>query len=210
MAFAVLLKGILAGMIIAVPAGPVGILCIRRTIVEGRLAGLSSGLGAASADAIFGAIAGFGLTFLSDLLLGHQDWLRILGAIFLFYFGGRALLAEPAIALAEESGAESLAADFASAFALSITNPLTILAFLAIFAGIGCGGARATYEGAGMLARFARVVAGALSRGRADAALLRPPASPMAQPGLGRAARAVRRRAPRLARRAALALRGRH
>ena len=71
-----LLKGVLVGVVIAVPAGPVGVLCIRRTIFHGRLAGFLSGLGAATADAVFGIIAGFGLTVVSDTLLEYQEWLR--------------------------------------------------------------------------------------------------------------------------------------
>src|SRR6267154_5041623 len=69
---ALLLKGVLVGIIIAIPAGPVGVLCIRRTIFHGRLAGFVSGLGAATADAVFGVIAAFGLTFVSDLLFEFQ------------------------------------------------------------------------------------------------------------------------------------------
>ena len=80
---AFLWKGVLVGLVIAVPVGPVGVLCIRRTIFDGRLAGFISGIGAATADAIFGIIAGFGLTFVSDLLLDYQEWLRIGGAGFL-------------------------------------------------------------------------------------------------------------------------------
>ena len=80
---AFLWKGVVVGLIIAVPAGPVGVLCIRRTIFNGRLAGFISGIGAATADAIFGIIAGFGLTFVSDLLLDYQEWLRLGGAGFL-------------------------------------------------------------------------------------------------------------------------------
>ena len=75
-----LLKGVLVGILIAVPAGPVGVLCIRRTIFHGRLAGFLSGLGAATADAVFGIIAGFGLTVVSDALLEYQEWLRMGGA----------------------------------------------------------------------------------------------------------------------------------
>src|SRR5260370_34729859 len=80
-----LLKGVLVGIIIALPAGPVGVLCIRRTIFHGRLAGLMSGLGAAMADAVFGIIAAFGLTFVSSLLLDYQDWLRLGGGGLLMY-----------------------------------------------------------------------------------------------------------------------------
>jgi threonine/homoserine/homoserine lactone efflux protein len=134
-----LLKGIVVGVVIAVPVGPVGILCLRRTIFEGRLSGLASGYGAATADALFGAIAAFGLTFVSHWLLDYEDWLRAAGGIYLLYAGGSALLANPQ-EKAEQSDPDSLLRDFASAFALTITNPVTILVFLAIFAALGLSG----------------------------------------------------------------------
>jgi threonine/homoserine/homoserine lactone efflux protein len=146
-----LLKGVLVGVVIAVPAGPVGVLCIRRTILHGRLAGLMSGLGAATADAFFGIIAGFGLTFLSDLLLGYQNWLRLGGAGFLLYIGLSALGTDPLAGTDSQRDPEGLLADYASAFALTITNPITILAFLAIFAGIGLTGHAATLGRAAIL-----------------------------------------------------------
>jgi threonine/homoserine/homoserine lactone efflux protein len=146
-----LLKGVLVGLVIAVPTGPVGVLCIRRTILHGRRAGFVSGLGAASADAIFGIIAGFGLTFVSNILLGFQDWLRLGGAAFLLYVGITALRADPLAGSRTQRDPETLLADYASTFALTITNPITILAFLAIFAAIGFSGADATLAGAGSL-----------------------------------------------------------
>src|SRR5260221_11628219 len=85
------LKGIAVGIVIAVPVGPVGVLCVRRTIFEGRLFGFLSGLGAATADTIFGIVAGFGLTVVSDVLLDYQTWLRVPGALFLAYIGINAL-----------------------------------------------------------------------------------------------------------------------
>jgi len=133
---AFLWKGVVVGLIIAVPAGPVGVLCIRRTIFNGRFAGFISGIGAATADAIFGIIAGFGLTFVSDLLLDYQQWLRIGGAGFLLLVGIRAFTAEPLAQAKPERDPETLLAFFASTFALTLTNPITILAFLAIFASI--------------------------------------------------------------------------
>jgi threonine/homoserine/homoserine lactone efflux protein len=151
MLLAFLLKGVLVGIIIAVPAGPVGVLCIRRTIFQGRLAGFASGLGASTADAVFGIIAGFGLTVVSDLLLGYQDWLRLGGAGFLLYIGIRAFTAGPIEGEQSEQGPEGLLADYASTFVLTITNPVTILAFLAIFAGIGFSGPQATVGRAGVL-----------------------------------------------------------
>jgi threonine/homoserine/homoserine lactone efflux protein len=133
------LKGIVVGAVIAVPVGPVGILCLHRTIFEGRLSGLVSGLGAATADALFGAIAAFGLTFVSDWLFGYETWLRAAGGIYLLYIGGSALTTEVRDRIAEQSNPETLFRDFASAFALTITNPVTILVFLAIFAALGLG-----------------------------------------------------------------------
>jgi threonine/homoserine/homoserine lactone efflux protein len=167
---AFLWKGVVVGLIIAVPAGPVGVLCIRRTIFNGRLAGFVSGMGAATADAIFGIIAGFGLTVVSDLLLDYQEWLRIIGGGFLLFIGISALVAGPLAAVSSQRDPETLLADFASTFALTLTNPLTILAFLAIFAGIGLTGENATLGGAtilvlgvwlGSLLWWAALVAGA-------------------------------------------------
>ena len=146
-----LLKGIAVGIVIAVPVGPVGIMCVRRTIFEGKLAGLVSGLGAATADAIFGFIAAFGLTFVSDWLIGYHQWLRIAGGCYLLYVGGSALLAEPEAKRSSEPNAEGLLRDFLSTFALTLTNPITILAFLGIFSALGLSGDDATFSRAAIL-----------------------------------------------------------
>jgi threonine/homoserine/homoserine lactone efflux protein len=146
-----LLKGVLVGIIIAVPAGPVGVLCIRRTILNGRLAGFTSGLGAATADAVFGIIAGFGLTVVSDVLLGYQDWLRLGGAGFLLYIGISAFTTDPLAGMRSQREPETLLADYVSTFALTITNPITILGFLAIFASVGFTGEQATLGRAAIL-----------------------------------------------------------
>ena len=151
MLVALLLKGLLVGIIIAVPAGPVGVLCIRRTIFHGQLAGFVSGLGAATADAVFGIIAAFGLTVISDLLLDYRDWLRVGGGAFLLYIGITAFAADPLAGTQTQRDPEDLFSDYFSTFALTITNPITILAFLAIFAGIGFAGAEATLGRAAIL-----------------------------------------------------------
>jgi threonine/homoserine/homoserine lactone efflux protein len=148
---ALLLKGFVVGIVIAVPVGPVGVLCIRRTILEGRVAGLSSGTGAATADAMFAVIAGFGLTALSDWLFGYQDWLRVGGAAFLFYVGISAFMHDPAKPRTPQQAPDSLLANGASTFALTITNPVTILSFLAIFAGLGLTGREMTMAGVATL-----------------------------------------------------------
>jgi threonine/homoserine/homoserine lactone efflux protein len=151
MLFVFLLKGIAVGIIIAVPVGPVGVLCVRRTIFAGRLAGLISGLGAATADAIFGFIAAFGLTFVSDWLIGYQYWLRVAGGCYLLFAGGGALLATPEAKPDSEPDAETLLRDYISTFALTLTNPITILAFLGIFSAVGLSGEAATLGRAAIL-----------------------------------------------------------
>jgi len=151
MLFFLFLKGIVVGAVIAVPVGPVGILCLRKAIFEGQLAGIVSGLGAATADAFFGVIAAFGLTFISQLLLGYEDLLRAAGCCYLLYVGADALLTAPRDAAAGQSTRETLVRDFASTFVLTLTNPITILVFLAVFAALGLSGANATLFRAGIL-----------------------------------------------------------
>jgi len=146
-----LLKGIAVGIVIAVPVGPVGVMCVRRTILSGKWAGFVSGLGAATADAIFGFIAAFGLTFVSDLLIGYHQWLRIAGGCYLLYVGVSALFSAPEDKQSSEPDAEGLLRDFLSTFALTLTNPITILAFLGIFSALGLSGEDATFASAGML-----------------------------------------------------------
>ena len=138
------LKGIVVGIVIAVPVGPVGVMCVRRTVIEGKLAGFVSGLGAATADAVFGVIAGFGLSVVSDLLISYQHWLRIAGAGLLLVVGGHSLLARQPPKLGSARKPESLSWYYVSTFALTLTNPITILAFVAIFAAVGLTGAEAT------------------------------------------------------------------
>jgi len=131
-----LLKGLLIGFSIAAPVGPIGVLCIRRTLADGRAAGLAMGLGAASADAVYGAVAGLGLTVVSGLLLSQQSLIRLVGGLFLCYLGVQTLRARPAEQAADAQGRGLLGA-YASTFALTLTNPATILMFLAVFAGLG-------------------------------------------------------------------------
>ncbi len=145
-----LLRGLAIGFSIAAPVGPIGVLCIRRTLAEGRAAGLVSGLGAASADAVYGTVAGLGLTFISDLLASQQGWLRLAGGAFLCYLGLKALLAKPA-EQAAVAGGKSLAGAYVSTFLLTLTNPMTVLSFAAIFAGLGLAGASGSYGAAGVL-----------------------------------------------------------
>ena len=141
------LRGLVIGFSIAAPVGPIGVLCIRRTLADGQIAGLVSGLGAATADGMYGCVAGFGLTFISGVLINQQMWLRLFGGLFLCYLGVKTLLSKPAEQAARASGNGLLSA-YASTFLLTVTNPLTILSFAAIFAGLGLATATGSYASA--------------------------------------------------------------
>jgi threonine/homoserine/homoserine lactone efflux protein len=131
-----LLKGMAIGLAIAAPVGPIGLLCLRRSLEQGRAAGLATGLGAASADAIYGAIAAFGLTAISGALVAQQLWLNLGGGIFLVYLGVRTALSTPTDA-AGTPPVTGLLKAYSSTLLLTLTNPLTIMSFAAVYAGLG-------------------------------------------------------------------------
>jgi threonine/homoserine/homoserine lactone efflux protein len=145
-----LIRGVIIGFSIATPVGPIGVLVIRRTLAEGRLAGLATGLGAATADALYGCVAGFGLTFVTSLLVGQQLWVRLIGGLFLCYLGVRAFLAAPAERSASAAGSSLLGA-YGTTLLLTLTNPMTILSFAAVFAGLGLAAMSADYGAAALL-----------------------------------------------------------
>jgi threonine/homoserine/homoserine lactone efflux protein len=131
-----LLKGLAFGFVLAASVGPMWVLCLRRTMARGALAGLASGMGIAVADGLYGAVAAFGLTAISGVLLGYRFWIGLAGAAFLVYLGTKILLAPPREARGEPPGG-GLAGAFFSTLGLTLANPPTILAFAAIFAGLG-------------------------------------------------------------------------
>lgn len=147
-------KGAGLGFSIAAPVGPIGVLCLRTSLVEGRARGLAVGLGAATADAAYGAVAAFGLTAISSFLVRERLWLQIAGGLFLLFLGIRTWRDKPAeLPAAASAGAGSpeasppkrgqaiYAATYAAAAALTLTNPMTILSFIAVFAGFGLASA---------------------------------------------------------------------
>ncbi len=144
------LKGVAAGLLIAAPVGPVGVLCVHRTLAWGRIHGLLSGLGAAVADALFAVIVAFGLGFVSDFLLTQQKWLRLGGGILLLLLGIKNLLSKPPAPDVAETQ-RSLAGDSASAFVLTVTNPITILSFIGVFAALGVTGENTLVEADGLV-----------------------------------------------------------
>jgi threonine/homoserine/homoserine lactone efflux protein len=142
-------KGLLFGFVLAGTVGPMWLLCFRRAIAHGPMAGLVSGMGIATADGIYGAIAAFGLTAISGFLLLHGFWIGLVGGVFLVYLGIKTLLARPALEGAPEEALGHGRA-FLSTLGLTLANPPTILAFAAIFAGLGLA-ANADYRDAALV-----------------------------------------------------------
>ena len=144
------IKGLIFGFSIAAPVGPIGILCIRRSLTDGWRAGLLTGMGAASADAIYGSMAAFGLAGIAGFLVGQQVWIRLVGGLFLLWLGLKIFLARndaPPLPGKSVNGA----AGYLSALLLTLTNPMTILSFAAVFAGMGLGGTETGPIAAGWL-----------------------------------------------------------
>lgn len=136
-----LLRGLLLGFAIAASVGPITLLVIRRTLGEGRVVGLASGLGVATADATYGAIAAFGLTAVTDLLVDWRRALGLIGGVFLLWIAWSMVRTVPRTAAAEpDRPRRGLPGAYLSTLALTLTNPLTILAFAALFVGLGVTG----------------------------------------------------------------------
>ena len=153
--FWITVKGVVMGLAIAAPVGPIGVLCMRQTLTYGWRVGMATGLGAASADACYGCVAALGLMAISQMLIDHQLGIRILGGLFLAYLGGQSFLSVPAPSVSSPSEAErpehlenpegretentvtfrSLWQSYSTTFVLTLTNPATILMFLGIFSG---------------------------------------------------------------------------
>jgi threonine/homoserine/homoserine lactone efflux protein len=133
----VFLKGLLIGFAMAVPIGPIGVLCIRKTLTDGHSSGLTIGLGGATADLLYGSIAAFGVTFVSNVIASQEFWVHVIGGGLLLFLGVRTLRARRRDPVLPFDG-KGLGA-YASAFLLALTNPVTILAFVAVFAAFGLG-----------------------------------------------------------------------
>ena len=134
-----MLQGLVLGLSIATPVGPIGVLCIQRTLSRGRRSGFVTGLGAASADAVYGSIAGFGLAAVSSLLLDYRTGIQIGGGLLLLSLGVQSFRAEPAATTDSAPDGQGLLRDYGSTFLLTMANPATILAFVGIFTGLGVG-----------------------------------------------------------------------
>lgn len=136
-------QGLVLGFTIAAAVGPIALLCIRRTLAEGRLVGFVSGLGVATADGTYGAIAAFGLTAVTDLLVAWQQPLALVGGVFLLWLAWRTVRSVPMDAAADTRpprDRRGLAGAYLSTLGLTLTNPMTILSFAALFVGLGVTG----------------------------------------------------------------------
>ena len=136
----IIINGFIFGLVLAAPVGPVGVLCVQRTLSEGRMHGLLSGLGAAVGDAIYGAIAAFGVSALQLWISDHQASLRTIGGILLLLLAAKTLILRPNRKNQKNVGklhTENLLQDFVSTFLLAITNPITILTFAGLFVTLG-------------------------------------------------------------------------
>jgi threonine/homoserine/homoserine lactone efflux protein len=134
-----LLRGLALGFSIAAPVGPIGVLCIQRTLNAGRLVGFVTGLGAATADLIYASLGVLGLTLVAQAVIAGRLWLHVVGGLFLVYLGARTFFGSPAKRAAATTGGRGIAAAYASTVGLTLTNPATIFSFAAIFAGLGVG-----------------------------------------------------------------------
>lgn len=132
-------RSALIGLSIAAPVGPIGMLCIRKTLAEGLVSGLACGLGAAAADAAYGFIAAQGLVSVASPVMQYHIWLRILGSCFLLYIAYGTAKSKPQQVTNTIITAQSSLKTFASTFCLTLTNPMTIFSFVAIFAALGVG-----------------------------------------------------------------------
>jgi threonine/homoserine/homoserine lactone efflux protein len=139
-ALELLLRGIAAGLAISAPVGPVNVYCISRTLTKGKLAGLVAGLGAAVVDTFYGAIAGFSISLVIGFLIREQFWLRLVGGILLMAIG-IVYYALPPKTLSREDNSTG-ESDFVTAFLMTLTNPTTVLSFLAVLAALDLGGHR--------------------------------------------------------------------
>lgn len=131
------LKSVIVGLGIAAPLGPVGVLCVRRTLTGGPLLGLSSGLGAAIADALYGAVAAFGLAAVGAWIVQHSEWLRLGGGTFLIILGSWNILRGPSPEGKVQADANNIFWAFCSTLFLTLANPVTLFSFAAIFAAVG-------------------------------------------------------------------------
>ncbi|MFA7418055.1 MAG: LysE family transporter [Melioribacteraceae bacterium] len=132
------LKGILIGFAMAIPLGPIGVMCIRKTLTDGKIYAMVIGLGAATADMLYGSVAAFGLTIISSTLISYKIWIRLIGGAMLLLLGAKIFFSKPKTSQAQNND-QSILRTYLSTIFLTLTNPFTIFAFIAVFNSLGLG-----------------------------------------------------------------------
>ncbi len=145
------LEGLVIGLTIAAPVGPIGVLCIQRSLHSGFKVGFVTGIGAACADGVYGLIAAFSITAITSLLMTYQLWIRFIGGLFLIYLGIKTLMASHHYRANSGKTEKSLWRAYSNTFFLTLTNPSTIISFLAIFAGVGVSDTQNNYTHASLI-----------------------------------------------------------
>ncbi|CDZ76302.1 homoserine/Threonine efflux protein [Legionella massiliensis] len=139
------IQGLVIGFAISAPFGPIGILCIQRTLQNGFWVGLATGMGAAFADNIYGLIAAFSISAITKFLFAFEYWIRVLGGLVLVYFGLKLLMIESKLMKTKTDAMESIWRAFGSTVLLTLTSPITLLSFMAVFSVLGLGGKNMDY-----------------------------------------------------------------
>ena len=136
-----IVKGVIAGLLVSAPLGPIGVLCIQRTLNKGRLSGFISGIGAAAADTIFAVVAGLGLSIIIEFIQKEHLYFQIAGGLIVLYIGARIFYTNPIKQLKlQRLGKTSLSQDFFSVLLLTLSNPIAMFLFIAVMAGINIAG----------------------------------------------------------------------
>lgn len=143
--FMLFFQGLIIGFAISAPIGPIGLLCIQRTLQDGFKEGLVTGMGAVTADNIYGLMAVFSLTAISSFLISFQFWLRIIGGLFLIYFGLKLCISKSPTRKAKVNRVRSLWQAYITTAIMTFTNPITFFSFVAIFTALGLGGKTMDY-----------------------------------------------------------------
>ena len=132
-----LVKGIIVGLLASIPLGPVGVICIQRTINKGKLSGFISGLGAATADTIFATIAGFSITFVINFIEEKQFFFQVIGGVIVMILGVSIFYTNPIRQLKRHrKNKSSMLEDYLSVLFITITNPLAVFLFIGLFASL--------------------------------------------------------------------------
>lgn len=147
----ILMKGLVIGFSSAAPIGPIGVLCIKRTITNGRTIGFVTGMGGATIDLIYAIIGGFGLTLISDFLINQKNILQLFGGLFIIYLGFK-VFSSKKTNNHEKSGNQGLLISYLSSFLIAVTSPMAIVYYVAVFAGLGLVATIVNYYEASTLA----------------------------------------------------------